>query len=177
MQESVRQVVAQQALTVPVPIDTLIRQYRLKIVVAPMRPGLQSVLTLSTQPGLVLVNQAMGPWAQRFAIAHEAIHSQYHRSHLHGEEYSHHVYYAYLETEANAGAAELLLPYEWFADTARDLLGDRIHTAGDLAAFLASPEARRWAGQARVTVSVIGYHLYEVGLVPFRAKPPRLARV
>lgn len=164
MRVVVRREVAAQGLTVPVPIDTLLRQKGWRIVEIPM-PGRTEGVTLFDSRD-VFVNQRLSAFAKRFALAHEAIHAQYHAGHApRGTDYLNltYPYHDEMEAEANAGAAELLLPYEWFMDTARTVLGRPLPTAADLRAFLASPEARKWAGQARVTPAVLGYHLQDLG--------------
>lgn len=159
---AVRDYVRSHHLTVPVPVDALVRQTGLLIVEAPLRFGLQASLTLLTHPGLVFVNDQFGPFTQRFGLAHELIHYWFHQS------YPVHRLCStpsgnLLETEANAGAAELVLPYDWFIETARKVLGHPLQTPQEMAQFLASPTARHWANQARVTVPVLSYHLQDLG--------------
>ncbi len=159
---AVRDYVRSQHLTVPVSVDALVRQAGLLIVEAPLRFGLQASLTLLTDPGLIFVNDQLGPFTQRFALAHELIHYWFHHAYPLQDFYaspSGHLW----ETEANAGAAELVLPYDWFMDTAREILGQPLRRPQELAHFLTSPAARHWAGQARVTLPVLSYHLQDLG--------------
>ncbi len=159
MRETIRESSLQWS--VPVPIHSLIHHSGFMVVEAPLRPRFEAALVATGSTRIIFVNQSLGPFAQRFALAHELVHAWHHT----GCSGSDHPFLAEMETEANAGAAELLLPYDWFMETASRLVGDRLQTGVDLTAFLASPEARHWAGQARVTLSVLGYHLRDLGFV------------
>lgn len=168
MQQTIRYRSQAASWTVPVPIHTLLRQSELWVVEATISlPRFEAALV----PPLVVVNHALSAFAQRFALAHEAIHAWYHEDHWDQLRRATADYAEVFEIEANAGAAELLLPYEWFNDLAATYVGARLHTEGDLREFLASPEAKRWAGQARVTVPVLGYHLQDLGWVGPQMQP------
>jgi len=168
MQLTVRRRSSAEAWTVPVPIHTLLQRSELWVVeVAVSLPRFEAALA----PPLVIVNQHLSAFAQRFALAHEGMHAWYHADHWASLRHSTADYAEVFEIEANAGAAELLLPYEWFNDLAATYVGAQLHAAGDLREFLASPEAKRWAGQARVTVPVLGYHLQDLGWVGPQMQP------
>lgn len=166
MRTSLRKHIAISHYTPPVSLDSFFDRQTLRIVVAPFHHGLEASLILSTDPALILINDNRGPFAQRFALAHELIHYWYHQQHLPTYTSCSSDYQNLLETEANAGAAELLLPYDWFMDTAQTIVRQPLRNIRDFTAFLASPAARRWAGQARVTVPVLGYHLRDLGWGP-----------
>lgn len=123
----------------------------------------------------VLLNTYYGALSQRFSLAHELMHLTNHReimSSLDGTfTCSPHPLSAFMEFDANVGAAELLLPRAWFMDQAAHIVGTQLHCAADVAAFLQTPEARRWAGHARVSRPVLGQHLFDTGWV---TRSPRL---
>ena len=166
MRTSIRKFVATQPHTPPVSLDSFFDRQTLRIVVAPFHHGLEASLILSTDPALILINTNIGPFAQRFALAHELIHYWHHQKYLSTCTQCSHDYQNLLETEANAGAAELLLPYDWFMDTARIILRQPLLSSRDFDNFLASSAAKHWAGRARVTVPVLGYHLRDLGWAP-----------
>ena len=165
MRLAVRHAMASQPVLIPVPVNQFYQQAGLPVVEAPLPTGLESAIVLGVGDPFVLLNAQLGPFAQRFALAHELIHYWYHQSILPYFPSPNH-YQSPLDTEANAGAAELLLPYPWFMTTAHQVLGQPLRTLAAFTAFITSPEARRWANQARVTVPVLGYHLQDLGWAP-----------
>ena len=160
----IRQLAATNRLVVPVPVESLLRQEGWRIVEMTMPLRLEASTLFDYRQ--ILINDRLSSFRQRFALAHELIHAFYHQDHApRGIATLTHGYHDEMEAEANSGAAELLLPYEWFMDMAATLVGSRLRTDDDLRAFLATPEARRWAGKARVTTEVLRYHLEDLGWV------------
>jgi len=164
MRNIMRSYVVQQGITLPVPLEDLVAAARWDVVSLPMPGRLEAAAIFDEQ--FIVVNPRFSPAAQRFALAHEFVHTQHHARHLTTQwDYRAHPYSALFEVEANAGAAELLLPYDWFMDHAYDLVGDRLRTQEDVTLFFRTSEARRWAHQAQVTPRVLQYHLIDLGWV------------
>lgn len=168
MHQVVREAQAAQSPTVPVPVARFLRDAGWQILNVSVAGRFEATTLFA--PRIIAVNTQPSPFAQHFALAHEWIHVQYHAHHMPSStlagpyaDYLAHPYHDEFEVEANAGAAELLLPYAWFMDTAATLLRRPLRSATDLDAFLASDAARRWAGQAQVTRTVLRYHLVECG--------------
>lgn len=179
IQHWVRDVLKTTTLSAPVQLEQLCPG-ALRIVADPDLPAaLRALSVFGDDPDFVVLNAQYGDFAQRFSLAHEIVHLLKHRRHLTGtnsaEHYRKHPYHGWMEVEANAGAAEMLLPYDWFMDRARQYVGDQLHTADDLERFLTGAEARRWAGEARVSLPVLGYHLWDLGWVGDTVAKPVLA--
>ncbi len=166
MHHAVRDEMAHHRYAVPVPVESMIRAAGWKIVPVAVSTAPRFEAATLFPARIIVVNPHLSACAQRFALAHEWMHVQYHGRHVSPNlPYHVHPYHDELEVEANAGAAELLLPYEWFMDTAQALLHQPLPTAEALQAFMATPEAARWAHQAQVTRSVLRYHLVDCGWV------------
>lgn len=164
MRTVIRQWVATNRFVIPVSVESILRQLGWPVVEMPMPEGLQASTLFDYRT--IFINEQLSPLQQRFALAHELIHALYHQHHVpRGVVTLAHNYHGEMETEANSGAAELLLPYDWFMDTAHSVLGSRLCTLEDLDGFIETSEARRWAGQARVTRQVLRYHLIDLGWV------------
>lgn len=171
MRRVIRNVMAQHVLSAPVSLDTLARDHQIRIVVTPDLPRRVEGFSLVRSDGpRIVINSRLSRFAQRFTLAHELVHLWHHREHgvPNGSPTAiqAHPYYDLLELEANVGAAEILLPYDWFVEQAQKLIGSPLTSHTDLQQFLTTSEARRWAGQARVTLSVLKYHLMDVWFAP-----------
>lgn len=172
VQHWVRTVLQTDHLDVPVNLDKL-WSGNIRVIVDPDIPlTLKALSAFTDDPDFVVLNTQYGEFSQRFSLAHELIHLFKHRTHLQGTDsvahYRQHPYHAWMELEANAGAAEILLPHEWFMDTATMVVSSALQDVNDLQTFLTTDEARRWAAQARVSIIVLGYHLLDCGLVTVR---------
>ncbi len=161
----VRDYVAHHSLTVPVPIYRLLHDENIPVVEKPMPRTFKAGFFRSRQGNTIIVNSNLSPFEQRFAVSHEAIHGYLHAKHLVKGAYREHSYSDEMETEANTGAAELLLPYAWFNERAHTVIADGLGSLVELDRFIATAEARRWAAAAQVTTSVLRYHLIDLGWV------------
>ncbi|WP_020375113.1 ImmA/IrrE family metallo-endopeptidase [Sulfobacillus thermosulfidooxidans] len=164
MHEVVRRTVTFSGDAMPVPIEAWVRQSGWTIVALPVNGRLEGATLFAEH--VIVVNQRLSYSAQRFAMAHEWIHARYHTHHATSGGWPRHDQYTNeLEVEANAGAAELLLPYAWFMETAAQILIHPLRSWTALDTFMRSMEARQWADYAQVTLSVLRYHLIDLGWV------------
>lgn len=125
----------------------------------PHLPHSVKAASVATPDGnYIVLNTQYGNLSQRFSIAHELIHLVYNEPPV---EQQSEFYHDMVELKANAGAAELLLPYEWFTAEAARRLGEPLGSLEDLKVYLATPDARAWAGLARVSRAVLGRHLLD----------------
>ena len=162
----IRRRVQTMRLTTPVSIAALWQALDGRVVSMALRPSFHAAL-VSVDPPIVAVNANASDFSQRFALAHELIHVWYHAQALTagaGYAYDVHPRRSWMETEANTGAAELLLPYEWFTAQARAVLHAPL-ARPELSEFLHSQEARQWANAARVSLAVLSWHLQDLGWV------------
>ncbi len=155
----------------PVSIEQLLRDQHIRVIEEWQTPGRFEALSIfKPSQQIVVVNRRLSPMARRFALAHELAHGWFHRRHLSGVhqagDYVRHPYYALLEREANAAAAEILLPYDWFMATAHQLLPHQPLTLAEFKAFMASAAAHEWARTAEVSLPVLGYHLIDCEWAP-----------
>ena len=162
----IRRRVQTMRLTTPVSIAALWQALDGRVVSMALRPSFHAAL-ISVNPPIVAVNANASEFSQHFALAHELIHVWYHTETLTacaGYAYDANPRRAWFEVEANTGAAELLLPYEWFTVQARTILHAPL-ARPELSEFLHSQEARQWANAARVSLAVLGWHLQDLGWV------------
>ena len=146
-------------LTVPVDIDGLMcgltpvrRERDFPRAVDAMRVPMGSDRTL------IVVNGRLAREDQRWAVAHEIVHA------MNGDPAelpANTMYQEFAELAANAGAEELLLPYDWFTAEATRRLAEPLNTLDDLITYLDTPDAQDWASLAGVSVGILGGHLLD----------------
>ena len=155
-------------LSVPVDLERVWPVAR-RIIISPDLPRAVKAASARAQHGdYIVLNTQYGALSQRFSIAHELVHLM--RKHPPVESQA--LFFRELiELEANAGAAELLLPYDWFMAEAERRLGEPLDTINELKTYLTTADSRRWAAAARVSRAVLGRHLIDQDWVRRRPAP------
>jgi len=83
-----------------------------------------------------------------------------------------HPLYRQMEIEANAAAAEFLLPYAWLDDMVQRHWGGPSTTPGSLAVWADTPAFRQVAAEAAVSPIMLGYHLIDTRFVAKEDRAP-----
>ncbi len=149
---------------IPVDLAALSQHWHIAWHLAPIK-GVPGFLIQEDSEWHIFLNQTLDPRIQRFTWAHEIGHALFHPLiGLHQWTNINDYHASILEIEANAFAAECLIPYPWLMRTVQNT--GPFPWSADQWADISRHTVPRWAEQLQIFPNVLRYHLSHCQIAP-----------